>query len=59
MTLSLPGFSPWQEYWYEWPFPPGDLLNPGIKPESPVLQADSLPSEPPGKPPGEDKGGMN
>ena len=24
--------------------------NPGIKPRSPVLQADSLPSEPPGKP---------
>ena len=30
--------------------PPGDLPNPGIKPWSPVLQADSLPSEPPGKP---------
>ena len=28
----------------------GDLLNPGIKPWSPALQADSLPSEPPGKP---------
>ena len=26
---------------------PGDLLNPGIKPGSPALQADSLPSEPP------------
>ena len=24
--------------------------NPGIKPRSPALQADSLPSEPPGKP---------
>ena len=33
------------------PFPsPGDLPNPGIKPSSPTLQADSLPSEPPGKP---------
>ena len=33
------------------PFPsPGDLPNPGIKPRSPSLQADSLPSEPPGKP---------
>ena len=33
------------------PFPsPGDLPNPGIEPESPALQADSLPSEPPGKP---------
>ena len=27
----------------------GDLPNPGIEPESPVLQADFLPSEPPGK----------
>ena len=29
--------------------PPGDLPNPGIKPRSLVLQAGSLPSEPPGK----------
>ena len=28
----------------------GDLPNPGIEPESPALQADALPSEPPGKP---------
>ena len=36
----------------EWvPSPlPGDLFDPGIKPRSPELQADSLPSEPPGKP---------
>ena len=36
----------------EWvAFPsPGDLPNPGIKPRSPTLQEDSLPSEPPGKP---------
>ena len=27
-----------------------DLPNPGIKPRSPALQADSLPSKPPGKP---------
>ena len=27
-----------------------DRPNPGIKPGSPALQADSLPSEPPGKP---------
>ena len=27
-----------------------DLPNPGIKPRSPALQADSLPAEPPGKP---------
>ena len=35
------------EYWSGKPFPsPGDLLNPGIKPRSPTLQADSLPAEP-------------
>ena len=40
-----------QEYWSGLPFPsPGDLPDPGIKSESPTLQADSLPSEPPGKP---------
>ena len=39
-----------QEYWSGLPFPtPGDLSDPGIEPESPTLQADSLPSEPPGK----------
>ena len=30
-----------------------DLSDPGIESGSPVLQADSLPSEPPGKPPGQ------
>ena len=40
-----------QEYWSGLPFPsPGDLPNPGIEPGSPALQADTLPSEPPGKP---------
>ena len=40
-----------QEYWSGLPFPsPGDLPDPGIEPRSPVLQADALPSEPPGKP---------
>ena len=29
---------------------PGDLSTPGIEPRSPALQADSLQSEPPGKP---------
>ena len=39
-----------QEYWSGLPFSsPKDLLNPGIEPRSPVLQADSLPSKPPGK----------
>ena len=47
--LSM-GFSR-QEYWSGLPLPsPGDLPNPGIKPGSAALQADSLPSEPPGKP---------
>ena len=33
------------------PFPsPGDFPGPGMEPRSPTLQADSLPSEPPGKP---------
>ena len=37
------------EYWSGLPFPsPGDLPDPGIKPRSPALQADSLQSEPPG-----------
>ena len=41
----------WQEYWSGWLFPsPGDLPDPVFKPESPALQADSLPSEPLGKP---------
>ena len=40
-----------QEYWSELPCPPpGDLPDPGIKPGSPALQADSLPPKPPGKP---------
>ena len=42
--LSL-GFSR-QEYWSGLPFPsPGDLPEPGIKPVSPSLQADSLSAE--------------
>ena len=40
-----------QEYWSGLPFrSPGDLPNPGIEPVSLELQADSLPSEPRGKP---------
>ena len=46
----LPMGFPRQEYWGGLPFPsPGDLPNPGIKPASPALQADSLPTELPGK----------
>ena len=60
MTLATPwtvgcqaplsmGF-PRQEYWSGSPFSsPGDLPDPGIKLRSLVLQADSLPSELPGK----------
>ena len=43
-----------QKYWNRLPFPsPGNLSNPGIKPmslASPAPLADSLPTEPPGKP---------
>ena len=47
--LSM-GFSR-QEYWSGLSFPtPEDLPDPGIKPGSPALQAESLPSKLPGKP---------
>ena len=50
--LSM-GF-PRREYWSGLPFPTsGDLPDPGVKPlapaVAPVLQANSLPAEPPGK----------
>ena len=39
-----------KEYWSGLPFPsPGDLPDPGIELRPPALQADALPSEPPGK----------
>ena len=45
--LSI-GFSR-QEYWSVVPLPsPGHLPDPGIEPRSSALQADALPSEPPG-----------
>jgi len=45
-ALPSMGFSR-QEYWSGLPFPsPGDLPDPGIKPRSPALQADTLTSEP-------------
>ena len=44
------GFSR-QEYWSGLPFSsPGDFSELGIEPGSLTLQADALPSEPPGKP---------
>ena len=40
-----------QEYWSGLPFPSAvDFSDSGIELGSPALQADSLPSEPPGKP---------
>ena len=46
LGFSVHGISR-QEHWSELPFPsPGGLPDPGIKPVSPALQADSLPSEP-------------
>ena len=42
---------PRQEYWSGLPFSSlGYLPNPGTEPRSAALQADFLPSEPPGKP---------
>ena len=53
------GFSR-QEYWSGLPFPsPGDLPDPEIEPRSPALQADALPSEPPGKSKSEGKCGKS
>ena len=55
---KLAGYSPWGckgvRDWLAWDSPdkntrvgsPGDLPEPGIKPSSPGLQADSLPTEP-------------
>ena len=65
VAQSFPTLTPWtvayqappsmgfsrQEYWSGLPFPSPEVLpDPGIKPRSPALQADALPSEPPGKP---------
>ena len=49
VPLSM-GF-PRQEYWNGLPFlPPGDLPDPGIKPEFPALEGGFFTAEPPGKP---------
>ena len=65
VVQSCPHVTPWtaahqaslslefsrQENWSGLAFlSPGDFPNPRIEPSSPALQADSLPSEPPGKP---------
>ena len=38
---------------------PGGLPNPGIEPRSPVLQVNSLPAKPPGKPQNTGVGGLS
>ena len=53
------GFSR-QAYWSGLPFPSaGDLPDPGVEPGSPALRAESLPSEPPGKPHLEGEGNLS
>ena len=48
------------EYWSGLPCPPPwDLPNPGIKPRSAALQADSLPAEPQGKPKNAGEGSLS
>ena len=49
LFMGFPG----QEYWSGLPFPSlGDLPNPGIKPESPVLTGGFFTTEPPEMPRG-------
>ena len=48
---SVHGDSPGKNTGIRLPFAsPGDLPKPGIEPASPALQADSLATQPPGKP---------
>ena len=54
-TVAHQAPHPWefsrQGYWSGLPCPPpGNLPDPGIEPGCPTLQANSLPTEPPGKP---------
>ena len=41
---------PRQEDWSGLPFPPGDLHDPGIKPEAPALAGRFFTTKPPGRP---------
>ena len=55
MDCRHPGSSPWdfprQEFWSGLPFPsPGELRDPGIEPEAPVLTYGFFTAAPPGKP---------
>ena len=57
--LCLWGF-PKQQCWSGLSFPsPGVLPDPGIKPVSPTLQVDSLPSKPPRKPMNTGRGSLS
>ena len=57
--VSSVGFSR-QEYWSGLPCPPpGNLPNPGDEPRSSALQADSLPTKPPGKPKNTEVGSLS
>ena len=50
MDYTVHGILNRTEYWSGQSFPsPGDIPNPGIKPRSSALQADSLPAEPLGQ----------
>ena len=62
MDCSLPGSSVLgfsrQDYWSGLPFPsPGNLPDPGIKPDSPTLAGVFFITKPPGKPKQPLKGG--
>ena len=58
MTQSMEFSRP--EYWSGWPFSsPGHLPNPGIESRSPTLQANSLPTEPPGRPKNPEVGSLS
>ena len=60
LTLCNPMKFSRLEHWRGWPFPsPGDLPNPGIKPRSPTLWADSLLPELQGKPPNTSVGSLS
>ena len=57
---SVHGHSPGKNTGVGWPcFPSGDLPDPGLELRYPTVQANSLPSEPPGKPKNTGVGGLS